>query len=98
MLACNLWRCKTRCGEALVDPRRPGRGFIMFGVPGWAWAAHVMLLGTIGIEGGDHELPHEIDDLLEQAGVAGTGRFGPDGWIEKRHNARLIGGHGFCRA
>lgn len=75
----------------LLDFARPGCAIgIVLGVPCRPWAAHVVLFGTIGIESCDHELAQEVDDFTEQPGLLGPGRGGPDGGIEKRHDAHLL--------
>ncbi len=71
MVTRNPQRRKTRCGEASVRPSGLVRP-IMLGVPGRPWAAHVVMLGAVGIERCNHELAQEIDDLPDQAGIAGA--------------------------
>ncbi len=55
----------------LVQSRRLLRR-VMLGVPGRPRAAHVVVLGTVGIERCHHELAQEIDDLPDQAGLTGA--------------------------
>lgn len=72
-----------------------GAGRIVLSVPSRARAPHIVLLGPVRIEGGDHELPQEVNDFTEQPGLLGPGRSGPDGGVEKRHGAHLLlGGDG----